>query len=374
MTETIVTHKTYQERVYLSSAGYGCIREVLGACRWLYNRFLEERRNTYRACGKGISKFAQMKQLTRLRAKSQWWRELSVQIARGVLVRVERSFQSFFRRVKAGDKPGYPRFRSSGRYRCIELAEVTPAMVKGNRICVKGLQSMWIRPSRKLPDGGQLKALRFVMRGRHLWADLVYREQVVPLPQNDSIVGVDLGVNQRMTLSSGEVVERRIVDRRRERRLQRAVSRCQMGSNGRRKAVAAFATEKRRNAMRNRGVCHVITTDLVRRYGTVVMEDLKVRSMTAAGGVHKRGLNREVLAQTWGMIRQQLAYKAEWAGRKLVEVNPAYTSRTCAACGVVNAKAKAYRVFECTGCGHVADRDVNAARNIMARGAFAPVA
>ena len=372
MPETIVAHKTYQERVYLSSPGYGRMREVLGACRWLYNRSLEERRNTYRACGKGMSKFAQMNNLTHLRAKSQWWRDLSVQIARGVLVRVDRAFQSFFRRVKAGDKPGYPRFQGSGRYRCIELAEVTPAMVKDNRISVKRLPSMRVRPSRKLPDSGQIKALRFVMRGRHLWADLVYREQVRPLPPNDSVVGIDLGVNQRMTLSSGEVVKRRVVDRGRERRLQRAVSRCQKGSNGRRKAVAAFATEKRRNAIRNRDRCHVITTDLIRQYGTVVMEDLKVRSMTAAGGVHKRGLNREVLAQTWGMIRQQLAYKAEWAGRKLVEVNPAYTSRTCAACGVVNAEA--YRVFECTGCGQVADRDVNAARNIMARGAFAPVA
>ena len=107
----IVAHKTYQERVYLSSAGYGRIREVLGACRWLYNRSPEERRNIYRACGKCISKFAQIKRVTGLRAKSQWWRELSVQIGRGDLVRVERAFQSFFRRVKAGDKPGYPRFR-----------------------------------------------------------------------------------------------------------------------------------------------------------------------------------------------------------------------------------------------------------------------
>lgn len=372
MNESVV-HKTYQERMYLTAAGYGRVREILGACRWLYNRSVEERRNIYRVCGKSMSKFSQMKHLTRLRAESQWWRDLSVQIARGVLVRLDRSFQDFFRRVKSGDKPGYPRFQGPGRYQCIELAEVTSEMVKDGRIRVKGMPGLRIRPNRELPDSRQLKGLRFVMRGRHLWADLVYVEDVTPLPYSDQVVGIDMGVNQRMTLSDGEVVERRVV-RKRERVLQRAISRCERGSSGRRKAVSAFAREKRRNVIRNRNACHAITTDLVRRYGVIVAEDLKVKNMTAAGGSYKRGLNREVLAQTWGVIRQQLAYKAEWAGRKLVEVNPAYTSRQCAECGDVNAKAKVYRVFECSSCGYVADRDLNAARNIMARGVFASVA
>lgn len=86
MTDTIVVHRTFQERVYLSAAGHGRIREVLGACRWLYNRSLEQRRNTYRACGKGMSKFAQMKHLTVLRSAQQWWGDLDLQVARGVLV------------------------------------------------------------------------------------------------------------------------------------------------------------------------------------------------------------------------------------------------------------------------------------------------
>ena len=106
---------------------------------------------------------------------------------------------------------------------------------------------------------------------------LVYAEQVVPLPHNDEAVGIDMGVNERMTLSDGCTVERRVVDRKRERRLQRAISRRQKGSNGRRKAVAAFAREKRRNAIRNRNACHRITTDLVRRYGCIAIEGLRIR-------------------------------------------------------------------------------------------------
>ncbi len=212
------------------------------------------------------------------------------------------------------------------------------------------------------------------MHGRILSVDLVYAEQVVPLPHSNEAIGIDMGVNERMTLSDGGTVERRVVDRKRERRLQRVISRRQKGSNGRRKAVAAFAREKRRNAIRNRNACHRVTTVLVRRYGRIVIEGLLIQNMTGAGGAHKRGLNREMLAQTWGVLRQQLAYKAEWAGRRLVEVNPAYTSRTCAECGEVNGKPRRYRVFACSVCGHADDRDVNAARNILARGNIASVA
>ena len=367
-------HKTYQTCGYCSRAGYARIREVLRACRWLYNRSLAERKNIYRACGKSMTRFTQMKQLTRLRTEQQSWRELSIQVARGVLVRLDRAFQAFFRRVKAGEKPGYPRFQGAGRFQCLELAEVTPGMVTGNRINIKGLPAIRIRPSAPLPDSNQLKALRLVMHGRILSVDMVYVEQANPLPYNTDTVGIDMGVNERMTLSDGSTIERRIVDSKRERRLQRAISRKQKGSNSRRKAVADFARAKRGNAISNRNACHRITTDLVRRFGHIAIEGLQIRNMTAGGGSYKKGLNREVLGQTWGVIRQQLAYKAEWAGRQLVEVNPAYTSRICSACGFVNGKAREYRVFACSECGHIQDRDVNAARNIMARGNFAPAA
>ena len=188
------------------------------------------------------------------------------------------------------------------------------------------------------------------------------------MSESAAIVGIDMGVNERMTLSTGETIARLEVDRRRERRLQRAISRKQKDSNSRRKVVTAFANLKRKNAVRNRNICHQITTEIVRRYAFISVEDLNIRKMTRAGGSHKRGLNREILSQGWGSIRQQLEYKAEWAGRQLVKVNPSYTSRICSECGFVNDKAQEYRTFNCSECGHVADRDVNAALNILKRG------
>lgn len=289
-------------------------------------------------------------------------------------MRTDRAFQDFFRRVRNGETPGYPRFQGVGRFQCLEMAEVTPGMVKRNKIHVKGMPAIRLRPDRELPDSSQLKSMRFVMHGRQLWVDLVYEEEIEPLPESHEEVGIDLGVNQRLTLSDGSVVERRELDRSQENRLRRKVSRTRKGSNGRRKAIAALARETRRNEVKNRNECHRITTELVRQFGSIVVEDLNMKGMTTAGGRRKRGLNREILAQTWGMILQQLTYKAEWAGRQLVKVYPAYTSRTCAECQHVNAKPRIYRVFECAKCGHVADRDMNASRNILARGALAPVA
>ena len=132
--------------------------------------------------------------------------------------------------------------------------------------------------------------------------------------------------------------------------------------------------------MRVRNECHRITTALFHLYGLICVEDLKITNMTrsATGSLEdpgqnveaKKGLNREILKQNWGLILRQLQYKAEWAGRELVMVDPKYTSQTCHACGK-RTNPKASETLRCPHCGHFADRDVNAARNILAAGNLA---
>lgn len=364
-------HKTYQFRGYTCQTGYSRIREVLRICQRLYNQALAERIAVYKLTKKSVTKFSQMKWLTNLRQKSQQLSDISLQVERGVIIRLDRAFQSFFRRIKKGNGDGFPRFKPWQRYTCIELAEVHSGMIKNNRIKIKGLPIIRLNPSQSLPDSTQLKSLRIVLTGRRLTVDLVYEEDIEHLPYNNNSVGIDMGITERMTLSTDDTIDRRIVDRTREKRLQRAISRCKKGSNTRRKRVEAFAREKRKSNVVNRNECHRITTDIVRRFGSIAIEKLQIQNMTRKGK-NKRGINREILSQSWGIIRQQLAYKAEWAGRQLVEVNPAYTSLTCSKCGFVNGKPKVYKVFECSDCSFVCDRDLNAALNIEVRGNFAP--
>ena len=356
-------HCTYQVRGYTSRTGYGRIREVLRLCQRLYNRALAERIAVYRMTGKTIGKYAQFKWLTGLREKYQELSDIDVKVERGALVRLDRAYKAFFRRVKAGAGYGFPRFKPRQRYTCLELAAVTPNMVKGSCIKIKGLPVIRIRPDRPLPAGTP-KSLRLIMRGRILEVDLVYAEKTEPLPANDRAVGIDLGVNERMTLSTGETVERRETDGNRQRVLQRSISRKKKGGNRRRKAVAKLARFKRREQVANRNECHRITTELVHRFGRIAIEKLQAQNMSRAS----RGLSREILGQTWGILRQQLAYKVEWTGRELAEVAPHYTSRICCECGEVQPKPRVYRLFECSDCGHAEDRDVNAAKNILHRG------
>ena len=380
------THTTHQLRCHIRKSGHARLGEVRGMLNTLYNAALQERRDAYRMAGKSINLYQQNAALTTIRADWPEWAALDVSVGRGVLRRLDRAFNAFFRRVKEGGAPGFPRFKPLSRFRCIELAGVRPGMVKGSaderkaHIRVKGLPPIELRLKRPLPPSGSLKSLRLVQRANGWYADLVYKvDRQASLPKEEA-VGIDLGVNNRMALSTGEMVERREFDRTRETALRRGVSRSRKGSNRRRKLVAMLSRETRRNAVRNRNECHRITTDIVRRFGRIAVEKLAVRNMTrsAAGTVEepgvnvatKSGLNRSILEQSWGLLRNQLAYKAEWAGREFVEVNPRYTSRECSNCGQVTPQSE-YRTYACGVCGYVADRDTNAALNVVQR-AFGP--
>ena len=382
-----VAHQTFQQRGYCRRPGYRRLERVLGDCAELYNAALEERRDAYRRKAVSVTLYDQMKQLTGVRADFEKWAGLDVTIGRGVLVRVDRAMKGFFRRVKAGEAPGYPRFKPRQRYRTLELSEVRRRMVRrsadGTRgiIRIKGLAGIQLRSSRPLPSSEQLRSLRLVLRGERLWVDLTYEVEKQPLPSSTRAVGIDLGVRKRVAFSDEAELEdltRRRLDPSREIRLRQAVARSRKGSNRRRKRVALLRRECERQRISNRNWCHRVTTRIVRHYGRIAVEKLRIRPMmrSARGTVEKPGTkvgqkqrrNRSIGEQTWGMICQQLAYKAVWAGRQLVAVDPSNTSKTCSECGVLRRGPwRQYEVFECERCGLELDRDRNAALNILAK-------
>ncbi len=379
-------HVTYQHRGYVRATGHTRLRDVLAMLATLHNAALQNRRDAYEMAGQAITYYDQCKELTHIRADDPAWAALQVGVGRGALQRVGRAFKAFFGRVKGGGKPGYPRFRSRRRYTCIEIACPTPSMVRhyGDgkvAVVVKGLPSIRLRrTSRALPDPCQLKTLRIHLKPTGVQVDLGYAEEREALAPSNEATGIDAGVVHRLALSDGSFIPSRdrMVERRQDRRLRRRLARARRGSNGRRKAARALSRHTYRERIRNRNECHRITTDLVRRFGYIAIEDLHIKNMTrsAAGTVEepgrnvkaKRGLNRTILDQTPGLLRGQLTYKAEWAGRQLAVVDSAYTSQTCAACGHVDASSRVSQaVFLCTGCGHADNADTNAARNVLAR-------
>ena len=286
-------------RVYLKRNQHARMNDIVRKCATLYNAALQERRDAYKQANKSVTLYDQIKQFTDIRQDDDEWGKLDVGVGRGVLRRLDRGFNDFFRRVKAGEAPGYPRFKSGYRWRTIDLAEVRPGMVKVSEngrkayLKIKGLPVLSCRLKRPLPLSDALKTLRLVKRPNGWYVDLGYEVEREPLPVSGQSVGIDMGVNNRVALSTGEMIDRRQVDRSRENRLRAAVERStrrdSIGrvsgpqSNRRRKRLAMLSRETRRNEVRNRNLCHEFTTDLVRRFDRIAAEDLKIKNMTKRG-------------------------------------------------------------------------------------------
>lgn len=372
------THKTFQLRGYLTKAGYTQLDTILAECATLYNAALQEWRDAYRMAGVSVNVFHQNKEFTAVRAQDAFWRGISTLVGRGVLRRLENARQAFYRRVKAGEKPGFPRFKSRHRWRCIQISGAYRGMVKANYLAIKGLPRIKFKAKRPLPPPENLKSISIVRRGRRVDINLTYKVDAEPLPPTGRAVGIDMGVTDRMALSTGEVYERRVVDREDIAKKQKQLARCQKGSREWRRRVRILANAHSKARVRNRNECHAATTDIIRRFDTIAVEDLQIRNMTgsAKGTAEepgrnvraKSGLNREVLAQTWGLVRQQLAYKAEWAGRRYVEVPPHNTSITCSGCGHLDRRNRHGKRFLCLSCGLNLDADLNAAVNVRNAG------
>ena len=232
--------------------------------------------------------YEQMKRLTQARKSDpDGIGSISVAAERGMLRRLEGAFQAFFRRCKAGENPGYPRFRPLARMETIDIVDPRTTMVKerarGYAIKPKGFPTIRFFPSRPLPPGCPLKALRIVRKPNRVYVDLVYEVEKEPLPRCDSAVGIDLGVRKRAVLSSGERIERNRRDWPEIKRQQRRVACCKRGSNRRRKRVRQLARFRYRERVRNRNGCHRATTRIVRSHGLIAVEKLNVKRIDDEG-------------------------------------------------------------------------------------------
>ena len=385
------TARTYQFRVQLTSNGHSRLDERLRAHARLYNAALQERRDAWRMARVSLSFASQCRELTLVRQDDPEWEGELRRLAVGTLKRVDLAFAAFFRRVKAGETPAFPRFKSGHRFRTLEIYAGADRFLHRNAagdkatIRIKGLPTMRLRLHRPLPDGQPL-AIRITKTPRRVVASLVYThadpEPAETAPQRP--VGIDAGVAQRFTLSDGRHIDRRDLDRRKLRRLQRCVSRAKRGSSSRRRKVAALGKEWQRIYGRNRGDEHQLSASLVHNnaelsYDFIAVEDLQIRNMvrSAAGTIDepgsnvaaKSGLNRSILEQTWGSLYDKIEYKAASAGVRLVRVPPQYSSQTCSECGVVDAASRqSQALFQCQHCGHAGNADVNAANIILRRG------
>ncbi|SDO15749.1 transposase, IS605 OrfB family, central region [Paenibacillus sp. yr247] len=354
--------RTYKFRLYPTTEQLEKIQFTLERCRLLYNRLLDERIHAYKMEGKTLTYGQQTNTFRERKQHISTLKEVYSQVLQDVARRLDKAYQSFFRRIKNGDKAGFPRFKPQNRYDSFTYPQ-SGFDLDGKHIELSKIGQVRIKLHRQ--PQGTIKTCTITVKNGRYYACLSCEVEAEPLPETNRRVGVDLGIKHLAATSDGQMFAAPNHLRNNEAKLkrqQKSLSRKQYGSMRRRKAIMALARQHERVANQRKDYAHQISKTLVDNYDIIAFEELNVQMM-----VKNRHLAKSIADAGWSILVQFVTYKAESAGRQVVRVDPHNTSQCCSACNKIVKKTLAERMHRCPHCGATIDRDVNAAINILSR-------
>jgi putative transposase len=354
----------YQFRFYPTPDQEQTLARVFGSCRFVYNWALQMRTDAYRN-GERINYNASSAALTALKKQPdyEWLNEVSSVPTQQVLRHLQTAYRNFFDK-----RSGYPSFKKK---RGKQSAEYTKSAFKwdarNRNLTVAQLGRLRIRWSREFVSDPTTVTITKLPDGRY-FVTLVLDEPIEPLPKTGCSIGIDLGVSRLATLSNGERIANPRGLMKAQRKLakaQRLLARKKPGSKRRERARLRVARLHSKVADARADYLHKFTTDLVRRFDVICIEDLNIRGM-----VRNHSLARSLSDASLGTVSRMLDYKCEWYGKELVKVDRWFpSSKTCQCCGyIVESLPLSIREWTCPECGAIHDRDWNAAINIEAVG------
>ena len=355
--------KVFRYRLYPCAAQRERLEATLETCRRFYNDCLSERKAVYETEGRTVGKVEQLRRVKVHKGNNPHAAGIHSHILQVVVSDLDKTFQAFFRRKKAGETPGYPRFKGRNRFRSFGFKEEGNGFkIDGRRLRLSGIGRIAVRWHRPLE--GTIKTLRIGRKAGKWYAAFACEVEPQPLPPLDTEVGIDAGLNSLFVLSTGEHLENPRWYRSSQRKLrvlQRAVARKKKGGANRRKAVTTLASFTEHVANQRKDFLNKLVYRLVCCFGRIAVEDLSVNRMV------KGNFATSILDAGWGFFRQRLLSKAENAGRTVVVVDPAYTTQDCCQCGHRQKLSLAERWYWCS-CGNSRHRDENAALNVLQAG------
>ena len=357
--------KTFQYRIYPTKNQVNKLETTLEECRWLYNHLLEKRKTAYEQEGTSLSCYGQQATYPILKEQRPSLNNVHSQVLQNVAVRIDLAFKAFFRRVKAGEQPGYPRFKGYGRYDSFTFPQSGFSITHDDRVSLSKIGSVKMVYHR--PIRGKIKACTVRRSSTGKWY-VTFSCECEPerLPENTTPVGIDVGLKTFATLSDGQEIENPRFFRQEEKALakaQRKLSQAEKGTRERHHKRNVVARVHERIAFRRENFTHQNSHHIVDRFGVICVENLMVNQM-----IHTHCLAKSIADVSWSTFFGQLSRKAAEAGRVLVNVNPAYTSQTCSQCGHRQKMPLSEQIFACPCCHVHLDRDLNAAKNILALG------
>lgn len=362
---------SYKFRLYPNREQENLILRTFGCCRYVFNHYLAQRMEAYRNTGKSPTRFAQDKDLTFLKQQEEtvWLKEVDKCALQNTLKHLDSAYQNFFRRVKNGEKPGFPRFKSKKDSR---QSYQTNSNIKvfDNAVQLPKLGAVKCRVSKHV-EGRILSATVSRSASGKYYVSLCCRldEDLPKMSSTGAVIGLDVGIKSFAVSDNGNVYENHKCLRKSEKkmaRLQRQLSRKAKGSANRDKARVKVARLHEHVANQRKDMLHKLSTELIRQNDVLCIEDLAPKNM-----VRNHKLAKSIVDVSWGEFRRQLTYKAEWYGKQVIAVDRFYpSSQTCSVCGEKWGGTKDLKVrkWQCPHCQTMLDRDTNAAINILNEG------
>jgi len=355
---------TYKFRLNPTHRQRTLLNNTLELCRWVYNETLATRKNAWEQENKSISRYDTIKMLPAWKKEKSELSQVYSQVLQEVCNRVDLAFNAFFRRVKMGEKPGYPRFRGQGRYDSFTYPQ-TGFTLCDNRLILSKIGVVKIIQHR--PIEGKIKILNIRRNAVGNWYACFSCEcESKPLPACEKAIGIDVGLENFATFSNGnKIANPRFfrLDEKELAKVQRKLLKIEKGTPERAKQCKAISHIHQRIANRRKDFAHKLSRQLINEFGIIILEKLNMKGM-----LRNHHLAKSISDASWNQLVQYIQYKAENADRECVLVNPHNTSKMCSRCGSLVEKSLAVRIHNCPVCGLIIDRDQNAAINILALG------
>ena len=351
--------KAYKYRIYPYAEQMQFFAKCFGCVRFVYNRMLSDRIEHYNLTGKSLNNTP-----AQYKSEFTWLKEVDSLALANAQMNLNTAYRNFFR-----DKSnGFPKFKSkkNNNFSYTTNNQKGTVYVENGYIKLPKLKSpVKIRQHRSFEGVIKSCTISKAPSGKYHISILVETE-IQKLPASDMRVGIDVGIKDFAVLSNGESYKNPKHLRKSEKRLaklQRDLSRKQIGSSNRNKARIKVAKLHEKIANQRMDFLHKKSTEIIRKNQAIVIEDLKVKNL-----MKNHNLAKSIAEVSWSRFREMLDYKSRWYGRELIIAPPDYpSSQLCSDCGNRSSQTKdlACRVYICPECGLEIDRDYNASLNLL---------